>query len=65
MIDNPIKCVGDTVDSVHTCTNCLYYFPENKKLMCEAPVGVNRLCMQQFKKWKIEYIKKWFPEVIL
>lgn len=48
--------VGDTVDGVHSCTSskygdCLYY-ERDLKLRCNAPIGINRLCMKQFRAWK-------------
>lgn len=35
------------------CRWCIYFFPENyPEHLCEAPVGINRMCMKQFREWK-------------
>lgn len=42
------------------CTYCMYYFPENIVYRCEAPIGINRLCMKQFREWKeTDQYKQW------
>ena len=70
--NNPFKRVGDTVDGIHSCTStkygdCLYFDILAEKNKCNAPIGVNRICMKPFReykktpayeKWKADYIKK-------
>jgi len=51
--------MNEDIKQATKCHTCEYYRKYRPKERCDAPIEVNEKCMEEFNKWKRDYIIKW------
>ena len=50
---------NEDIKQATKCHMCEHYRKYRPKERCDAPIEVNEKCMEEFNKWKRDYIIKW------